>query len=120
MDIFENIDYFLDSNLKRATLKWSLENALRKCVKTRLLKRPFRLVPYFDPGVLGWTMDERDIVALDPHDKITMLGVLMVFLKKTVLYFRFGDTRIEIPADGFGFVSTSRAVRNEKLLPLWC
>lgn len=81
MDIFENIDYFLDSN-QEGNPKIVTGNALRSALK-KTTQRPFRLVPYFASRSLGWTMDAKRIVTL-MKNKITMLGVLMVFQKKIV------------------------------------
>lgn len=80
MDIFENIDYFLDSN-QEGNPKIVAGNALRSALK-KTTQRPFRLVPSFDLGVWGGQWMKR-IVAL-MKNKITMLGVLMVFQKKIV------------------------------------
>ena len=79
MDIFENIDYFLDrSALKKTT------------------QRPFRLVPYFDPGVWGgqWMKKNCDLDEKQNNYAWSFDGVP----EENSLYFRFGDTRIEIPA----------------------
>lgn len=80
MDIFENIDYFLDSN-QEGNPKIVAGNALRSALK-KTTQRPFRLAPSFDLGVWGGQWMKR-IVAL-MKNKITMLGVLMVFQKKIV------------------------------------
>ena len=49
MKMFEKVDYFIDSNQK-GHLKMVTGEALRNGLK-QIAKRPFRLVPYFDPGV---------------------------------------------------------------------
>lgn len=78
--MFNSIDYIIDSN-EKGHPKMITGLALREGLK-QLVKQPFRLVPYFDPGVWGgqWMKEHCN---LDPHEKI-MLGVLMVFLKKIV------------------------------------
>ena len=94
MDIFENIDYFLDSNQK-GNPKIATGNALRRALK-KTTQRPFRLVPYFDPGVWGgqWMKKNCDLDEKQNNYAWSFDGVL----KENSLYFRFGDTRIEIPA----------------------
>lgn len=49
MDIFENIDYFLDSN-QEGNPKIVAGNALRSALK-KTTQRPFRFAPSFDLGV---------------------------------------------------------------------
>ena len=61
INIFENIDYFLDSN-QEGNPKIVTGNALRSALK-KTTQRPFRLVPYFDPGVWGgqWMKKNCDL-----------------------------------------------------------
>ena len=93
MDIFENIDYFLDSN--QGNPKIVTGNALRSALK-KTTQRPFRLVPYFDPGVWGgqWMKKNCDLDEKQNNYAWSFDGVP----EENSLYFRFGDTRIEIPA----------------------
>ena len=74
MDIFENIDYFLDSNQEGNP----------------------KIVPYFDPGVWGgqWMKKNCDLDEKQNNYAWSFDGVP----EENSLYFRFGDTRIEIPA----------------------
>ena len=94
MDIFENIDYFLDSNQK-GNPKIATGNALRRALK-KTTQRPFRLVPYFDPGVWGgqWMKKNCGLDEKQNNYAWSFDGVP----EENSLYFRFGDTRIEIPA----------------------
>ena len=94
MDIFENIDYFLDSN-QEGNPKIVTGNALRSALK-KTTQRPFRLVPYFDPGVWGgqWMKKNCDLDEKQNNYAWSFDGVP----EENSLYFRFGDTRIEIPA----------------------
>ena len=94
MDIFENIDYFLDSN-QEGKPKIVTGNALRSALK-KTTQRPFRLVPYFDPGVWGgqWMKKNCDLDEKQNNYAWSFDGVP----EENSLYFRFGDTRIEIPA----------------------
>ena len=94
MDIFENIDYFLDSN-QEGNPKIVTGNALRSALK-KTTQRPFRLVPYFDLGVRGgqWMEKNCDFDEKQNNYAWSFDGVP----EENSLYFRFGDTRIEIPA----------------------
>ena len=94
MDIFENIDYFLDSN-QEGNPKIVAGNALRSALK-KTTQRPFRLVPSFDLGVWGgqWMKKNYSLDEKQNNYAWSFDGVL----KENSLYFRFGDTRIEIPA----------------------
>lgn len=94
MDIFENIDYFLDSN-QEGNPKIVTGNALRSALK-KTTQRPFRLVPYFDSGVWGgqWMKKNCDLDEKQNNYAWSFDGVP----EENSLYFRFGDTRIEIPA----------------------
>ena len=94
MEIFEEIDYFLDSNTKgeaRMVDGPSLRNGLKEIVK-----QPFRLVPYFDPGVWGgqWMKEVCDLDKDVDNYAWAFDGVP----EENSLYLRFGDVRIEIPA----------------------
>ena len=93
-DIFENIDYFLDSN-QEGNPKIVTGNALRSALK-KTTQRPFRLVPYFDLGVWGgqWMKKNCDLDEKQNNYAWSFDGVP----EENSLYFRFGDTRIEIPA----------------------
>lgn len=94
MKMFEKVDYFIDSNHK-GHLKMVTGEALRNGLK-QIAKRPFRLVPYFDPGVWGgqWM---KEHCGLDPQEKNYAWSFDGV-PEENSLYLRFGKTRIEIPA----------------------
>lgn len=94
MKMFEKVDYFIDSNLK-GHLKMVTGEALRNGLK-QIAKRPFRLVPYFDPGVWGgqWM---KEHCGLNPHEKNYAWSFDGV-PEENSLYLKFGKTRIEIPA----------------------
>ena len=64
--MFNSIDYIIDSN-EKGHPKMITGLALREGLK-QLVKQPFRLVPYFDPGVWGgqWMKEHCN---LDPHEK---------------------------------------------------
>ena len=94
MNMFENIDYLLDSN-EKGHPKMISGNALREGLR-QIAKRPFRLVPYFDPGVWGgqWM---KEHCGLDPKEKNYAWSFDGV-PEENSLYLRYGETRIEIPA----------------------
>ena len=94
MEIFEQIDWFLDSNQK-GNPKIVSGDALREGLK-QIAKQPFRLVPYFDPGVWGgqWMKEVCDL----PKDEANFAWSFDGVPEENSLYLRFEDVRIEIPA----------------------
>ena len=94
MQIFEQVDWFLDSN-RSGEPKLVSGDALREGLR-QIAKQPFRLVPYFDPGVWGgqWMKEVCDLPAEESNYAWSFDGVP----EENSLYLRFGDVRIEIPA----------------------
>lgn len=94
MKIFEDIDFFIDSNKKNEP-KMVTGQALRDGLK-QIAKQPFRLVPYFDPGVWGgqWM---KGVCGLDPKEDNYAWSFDGV-PEENSLYLKYDDTRIEIPA----------------------
>ncbi len=94
MQIFEKVDWFLDSNRMGAPRMVS-GDALREGLR-QIAKQPFRLVPYFDPGVWGgqWMKEVCDLPQEEPNYAWSFDGVP----EENSLYLRFDDVRIEIPA----------------------
>lgn len=94
MEMFDDIDYLIDSNQK-GNIKMVTGKALRAGLK-QIVKRPFRLVPYFDPGVWGgqWM---KEHCGLDPHQDNYAWSFDGV-PEENSLYLRYANTRIEIPA----------------------
>ena len=94
MEIFDSVDYFLDSN-ETGHPKLVPGDALREGLD-RIARQPFRLVPYFDPGVWGgqWMKEVCDLPRDVPNFAWSFDGVP----EENSLYLRFGDVRIEIPA----------------------
>lgn len=92
--MFEEIDYLIDSNTKGYP-KMITGDALREGLK-QVVKRPFRLVPYFDPGVWGgqWMKEHCGLDSKEKNYAWSFDGVP----EENSLYLRFNDTRIEIPA----------------------
>ena len=93
MSIFEDIDYLLDTNTAQDP-KMITGVALREGLK-QMTTQPFRLVPYFDPGVWGgqWM---KEVCGLDPQEKNYAWSFDGV-PEENSLYLRYGDVRIEIP-----------------------
>ena len=94
MSIFENIDYMIDSNVKGQP-KMITGRALRGGLK-QIVTQPFRLVPYFDPGVWGGQWMKKHC-GLNPEQKNYAWSFDGV-PEENSLYLRYGQTRIEIPA----------------------
>ena len=94
MEVFDRVDYFLDSNVA-GNPKLVTGSALRDGL-LQMTSTPFRLVPYFDPGVWGgqWM---KQVCGLDPtadNYAWSFDGVP----EENSLYLRFDDVRVEIPA----------------------
>lgn len=94
MKMFDDIDYLLDSNIKNQP-KMITGEALREGLK-QIAKQPFRLVPYFDPGVWGgqWMKEVCGLNSKQDNYAWSFDGVP----EENSLYLRYGQTRIEIPA----------------------
>lgn len=92
--MFEDIDYLIDSNQK-GHIKMITGNALRNGLK-QLVKKPFRLVPYFDPGVWGgqWMKEHFSLDNKEKNYAWSFDGVP----EENSLYLKYKDVRIEIPA----------------------
>ena len=70
-------------------------DALRDGLK-QVVKRPFRLVPYFDPGVWGgqWMKEHCGLDPKEDNYAWSFDGVP----EENSLYLKYDETRIEIPA----------------------
>ncbi len=66
-NIINNVDYILDANNQHALKMISLSTYIKGLEKT--LNQPFRVVPFFDPGVWGgqWMKDVCDLDADKPN-----------------------------------------------------
>lgn len=87
-------DYYLDTNVRndpKMLTRAALFDGLRQTVA-----RPFRLVPYFDPGVWGGHWLEENI-GLTPKDAPYAWGFDGV-PEENSLYFQYGDIRVELPS----------------------
>lgn len=94
MEIFEQIDWFLDTN-RKGNPKLAAGEAVR-CGLKQIASQPFRLVPYFDPGVWGgqWMKEVCGLPAEEKNYAWSFDGVP----EENSLYLRISDVRIEIPA----------------------
>ncbi|TJY42639.1 mannose-6-phosphate isomerase [Cohnella pontilimi] len=92
--LLDHVDYYLDTNRKddpRMVTGKALFAGLRETVR-----RPFRLVPYFDPGVWGGHWLEEKI-GLEPRENPYAWGFDGV-PEENSLYFQYGDIRVELPS----------------------
>ncbi len=92
--VLDRIDYYLDTNRKDDPSMVTGE-AFRKGLQ-RMTERPFRLVPYFDPGVWGgqWM---KEVCHLDKDEKNFAWSFDGVPEENSVIM-RFGSVDIESPA----------------------
>lgn len=99
--LFGNVDFFLDTNSATPKLVSgeSVRDGLRKAAK-----RPFRVVPYFDPGPWGghWMEEVCDL----PHDAPNHAWCFDCVPEENSLLLGFGDVRIELPASDLTFFQT--------------
>ena len=92
-ELYDRIDWYLDSdvpNEPNMVCGEGLRTGLRK-----ITGQPFRMVPYFDPGVWGgqWM---KEACGLDPKEKNYAWSFDGVPEENSV-YFRFGDVRVASP-----------------------
>lgn len=92
--LLKRADFLLDTNNPQQPAMVSGE-ALR-CGLQQTTQQPFRVVPFFDPGVWGgqWMKDKFD---LDPS-KPNYAWCFDCVPEENSLLLRFGDVRIEIPS----------------------
>lgn len=92
--ILPQIDYFVDAN-QEAQCKM-IEGETFRLALQEYTKRPFRLVPYFDPGVWGgqWM---KETFGLDPNEQ-NFAWCFDGVPEENSIAFRIGDQVIEAPA----------------------
>ena len=92
--LFDKADFWLDTHIANDPRMIDRETFFKGIEET--IKTPFRVVPYFDPGVWGgqWMKKNCDLDEKQNNYAWSFDGVP----EENSLYFRFGDTRIEIPA----------------------
>jgi len=108
--ILPQADYYLDTNDKTDP-KMLSKDALFDGFK-QAVRRPFRLVPYFDPGVWGGEWLEEKI-GLDKREHPYAWGFDGV-PEKNSLYLQYGKTRFEIPSINLVFFEP-KALLGEKV-----
>lgn len=108
--LLPKIDYYLDTNHKDDPKMVTL-HALFSGLK-QTASQPFRLVPYFDPGVWGghWLQENID---LEPKEHPYAWGFDGV-PEENSLYFQYGDIRVELPSINLVFFESS-ALLGEKV-----
>ncbi|WP_066500609.1 class I mannose-6-phosphate isomerase [Abyssisolibacter fermentans] len=92
--LYEKMDYVLDTNVKDNP-KMITGNAFREGLK-QTAERPFRVVPYFDPGVWGgqWM---KEVCGLDKTKKNFAWSFDGV-PEENSLYLKYGNVRVEVPS----------------------
>lgn len=92
--LFHNIDYVMDTNLRNMPKMISKEAFFKGLEEA--IKRPFRVVPFFDPGVWGgqWM---KDVCDLDRSKENYAWGFDCV-PEENSLYLQFGEIRFEMPS----------------------
>src|SRR5947207_2625895 len=98
-EILAKVDFLLDTN--SAVPKLVSGMAVREGLK-RTATRPFRVVPYFDPGPWGghWMEEVCDL----PNDAPNHAWCFDCVTEENSLLLGFGDTRVELPAIDLTFL----------------
>lgn len=93
-ELFDHMDFLLDTN-RKGEPKMMTGTAFRQALET-FAREPFRLVPYFDPGVWGgqWMKGMLDLPDGPPNYAWSFDGVP----EENSLYVRVNGIRLEIPA----------------------
>ena len=92
--IWNDVDFFIDAHDPK-NLKLIDGEAIRAGLK-HCVTRPFRVVPFFDPGVWGgqWMKDVCDL----PRDAVNYAWCFDCVPEENSLLLRFGTTTIELPS----------------------
>lgn len=109
-ELLPRIDYLLDTN-DRETPKLITGSSFRNGLE-RAASRPFRVVPFFDPGPWGghWMEEVCDL----PRDTPNHAWCFDCVPEENSLLLGFGDRRVEVPALDLIFMQT-RAVLGEAI-----
>lgn len=93
-ELYNDINFYLDTNQENNP-KMVSGNAFRDGLQ-QLSQRPFRLVPYFDPGVWGgqWMKEVCDLDKNEDNYAWSFDGVP----EENSIYLKYGDVIIESPA----------------------
>ena len=91
--LFDRIDYYLDTNVENKPNMVCGKGLMAGLNK--LTQKPFRMVPYFDPGVWGgqWM---KEVCHLDPSRKNYAWSFDGV-PEENSIFLRFGDVSVESP-----------------------
>lgn len=97
--VFEQIDYFLDTHKKKQPVMVDSESYFHAL--KQVVRQPFRLVPYFDPGVWGgkWMQENFQV----GEDKINLAWSFDGVPEENSIYLKFDNVRMEIPANNIVF-----------------
>jgi hypothetical protein len=97
--LLEKFDFLLDTN--SAIPKLVSGGAVREGLR-RTVHRPFRVVPYFDPGPWGghWMEEVCDLPRDQPNHAWCFDGVP----EENSLLLGFGEVRVEVPANNLTFL----------------
>ncbi|HLV94634.1 MAG TPA: class I mannose-6-phosphate isomerase [Candidatus Acidoferrales bacterium] len=97
-ELLPQIDFFLDTN--SLTPKLVSGECVREGLR-KIARRPFRVVPYFDPGPWGghWMEEVCDL----PHDAPNHAWCFDCVPEENSLLLGLGDVRIELPASDLTF-----------------
>ena len=92
--LFQKLDYLLDTNIKNDP-KMVKGDAFRAAL-TQAVNQPFRLVPFFDPGVWGgqWM---KDVCGLDKNQE-QYAWCFDGVPEENSLKLKYGDIVVEIPS----------------------
>lgn len=90
----KDFDFYIDTNIKetpKMVSRYDYDKALAEAVT-----RPFRLVPYFDPGVWGgqWM---KDVCGLD-RSKDNFAWCFDCVPEENSILYKFGDVTMEMPS----------------------
>jgi len=93
-NILEKLDYLLDTNCKDEPKLITGFNFLKGLKQT--VNQPFRLVPYFAPGVWGgqWMKEKFGLDPSEDNYAWSFNGVP----EENSIFLRYGDIKVEIPA----------------------
>ncbi len=94
LDVFEKIDIFLDTNLPETPLM--VAGDLYRLGLKKTCERPFRVVPFFDPGPWGgeWMRTHFDL----PKEPPNFAWCFDCVPEENSLRLGFGSRTIEVPA----------------------
>lgn len=92
--LFDKIDFMLDVNKEHQPKMISGHHY--QIALSQVVKRPFRLVPYFDSGVWGgnWMQDKFNVA----KDKINLAWCFDCVPEENSIYLGINGTKFEIPA----------------------